>query len=289
MSDDTKRPLSDPSCSEFLPLLGLYADGEFEPGEQSGLEQHLAHCASCSGKVHAERAFKVRLRQVVREADVAALPPSFEARLGRRVSHTRVAHRVSRAMLPLAAAAAALVGFLTLTSTDAFTAVVDESVLRHADQGSVDFASQDAAGLERVLTERIGHSMQVPRFRTTNMAVRGARLVRVNDRPAAQVVYRTAHTQISLLAVPDPQRRLDLDDERLPRPEGRPLHVGRKNGLTVVIWRQNDTVYSMVSELAAPELLRLLHDNTERQQRPERPERIDRFEHPTTPTVPVSF
>jgi len=289
MSDDAKRPPSAPGCGEFQPLLSLYADGEFDPGEQPDLEDHLAHCGECSRKVQAERAFRVRLGQAVRDADAAVLPPHFEARLSRHVSHTRVAHRVVRTMLPLAAVAAALIGFLTLTSTDAFTAVVDESVLRHADQGSVDFASQDADGLERILTERIGHALQVPRFRAANLAVRGARLVRMNDRPAAQVVYRTSHARVSLLAMPDPQRRLDLNDERLPRPDGRPLHVGRKNGLTVVIWRQNDTVYSMVSDLAAPEMLLLLHDSTQRSQRTDRPDRNDQFERAATPTVPVSF
>ncbi|MBN2359988.1 MAG: zf-HC2 domain-containing protein [Deltaproteobacteria bacterium] len=282
MTDDPRRPVTGLTCGEAQPLLGLYADGEFEPGEQPALEDHLAHCAECSRKVHAGRAFRVRLGQAVREADALALPPHFAARLGRRVSHTRVAHRVGRMALPLAAAAA-LVGFLTLTSSDALTAVADESVQRHADQGSVDFASQDAAVLERILTERIGHSLRVPQFGATGMAVRGARLVQLHDRPAAQVVYRTARARISLLAVPDPQRQLDLDDERLPRPEGRPLHVARKNGLTVVIWRQSDTVYSMVSELGAPELVRLLLDNGQR------PPRRERFERPPLPSVPVSF
>jgi len=212
----------------------------------------------------------VRIAGALREADAAAVPPQLERRLRRRIRMTHADHRIRRIAIP-AACAATLVGFLTLTPGDALTSMMDESVKRHTDDVGVDFASQDAGRLERLLSARLGYAMRVPKFHSTRVSLRGARLVRMNNRPAAYLVYGTSRSKISVIAIPDPQRSFDVSDERLPRPEGRPLHFHREAGFNVVVWRQHGTVYTMVSDLHPQEMLRLFFREEPAPRRPKVP------------------
>lgn len=269
---DADRP-RDPralDCARIQPLLLLYVDGELDAADQPVVEAHLAECPACAKQAHFARAFKARLGSALQQADVAATPPQLERRLQRRLRLAHANHRARRLAVP-AACAATLVAFLTLTSGDALTSMMDESVQRHTDDVGVDFASPDAERLERLLSARLGYALRVPTFRSAHVSLRGARLVRMNNRPAAYLVYGTQRSKISVIAVPDPHRRYDLGDERLPRPEGRPLHIHRESGLNVVVWRQGSTVYSMVSDLGPQEMLRLFFQDEAPPQRPALP------------------
>jgi len=271
MSDaETPRGRAANDCAELRPLLLLFVDGELDPVDQPVLEEHMAACPPCARRANFERAFKARLSGALREADAVAAPPGLERRLQRRLRISRVNRSARRYAVP-AACAATLVAFLTLTSGDALTSMMDESVKRHTDDVGVDFASPDAARLERLLSARMGHAMHVPKFRSSHVSLRGARLVRMNNRPAAYLVYGTPRSKISVIAIPDPQRRLDISDERLPRPDGRPLHIHRESGFNVVVWRQGGTVYTMVSDLVPQEMLRLFFQDEPAPRRPSAP------------------
>src|SRR4051812_23229801 len=40
-----------PACQSFIPKLSAFIDGELDPADRQQVEQHLAHCKDCVGRV----------------------------------------------------------------------------------------------------------------------------------------------------------------------------------------------------------------------------------------------
>jgi hypothetical protein len=76
----------------------------------------------------------------------------------------------------------------------------------------------------------------------------GARLSHIQDHPAAYVRYESPRGHMGLFILDDPQRRYGE--------VGRPMQVGaatvrviNARGFNVAVWRRNEIVYSLVSDL----------------------------------------
>lgn len=276
---DSNTQYKEVECHDLRPLLPLYVDGELDQQDQAVIEQHLAQCESCAKNVHFDRSLKAKIKNAIVECDQIALPPSLKSKLRRQASQARAGQQLKRYGIPAACAAAAAVLFTVATSS-AFAPLVKESVQRHTDNVRVDYASQDAARIERVLSQRLGHAVEVPKFRNNRISLRGARMVRMNNRPAAYLVYGTPRSKISVIALPDPQHKLEIRDQRLPKPEGRPLHFDHNSGYNVVVWRQQNMVYSMVSDMHHREIIKLFFDDSKKRQP---------VSNPAVQAVPVSF
>lgn len=260
MSDLHDPNAVDFDCLELGALLPLYVDGEFQDGERSAIEQHLAVCASCSRQVHALRAFKNSVARAVLDRDAMQVPAGLNQRIRRRTQRARAARSALRLAAP-ASAAAVLIGFFTVATGNAYSPIVAESVQRHMDNARVDYASPSPSRIERALHRHLKSPLRVPIFQSPQVALRGARLVRLQNRPAAYLVYGTARSKISVFAMPDPDDRFAPHDERLaPADSTQPLLVERRNGYNVIVWRQRGTLYSMVSDLDAREVLSLLQN-----------------------------
>ncbi len=112
-------------CSEILPLLGAFDDGELEPHEMQEVARHLAHCAECEKTL----AGYTRLGRLLRDtapvppldgfaqavqSRIERLRPPLGARLGRWLEG--LGERLgSAAGLAVAAAAAAVLAVLVAT------------------------------------------------------------------------------------------------------------------------------------------------------------------------------
>ncbi|MFH1809168.1 MAG: zf-HC2 domain-containing protein [Pseudomonadota bacterium] len=284
MRERDSMPPGGIACHELRPLLAMVVDGEFEHGEQIAIDAHLAACADCAQQVLAQRHFKAQLSTAVRLSDERCTPPDLTRRIQRRARRDRSAHRAVRLAVPLGVTAA-VIALFTVNTTNAVTPIVAESVERHTDNLVMDYASQDPLRIQRLLSRHLSHALEVPIFRSAKVSLRGARVVKMERQSAAYLVYGTPRSKISIIAVPDPQGRYNVDDERLPRPEGRPLLMERRSGFNVVVWRRHGTVYSMVSDLAPREMLGLLANSSE----------DDSIHAPApepgqaVPVVPVSF
>ena len=58
--------------------------------------------------------------------------------------------------------------------------------------------------------------------------------------------------------MPDPQGRYQVDKNGVALAEGRPMLIQQRSGLNVVVWRKRGAVYSMVSNVAGREMIRML-------------------------------
>jgi anti-sigma factor RsiW len=87
-----------------------------------------------------------------------------------------------------------------------------------------------------------------PRFRADGVRLLGARLSHLREWPAAYIRYELPRGQAGLFIVDDPEGRFDAS--------GREVRLGAKvirlvaaRGYNVAVWRDNEIVYSLVSEL----------------------------------------
>jgi hypothetical protein len=85
----------------------------------------------------------------------------------------------------------------------------------------------------------------------------GARAAHLGDRPCAYMRYQAPRGQMGLFVVADSGRRLsDLGEMvRFGPPAVRVLNA---RGYNVAVWRENEMVYSLVSDLEAADLTRLV-------------------------------
>jgi len=68
-------------CREAVRRLWLFLDGDLEPGEAQGVEDHLDRCVTCCGELE----FSRELRKLLAAQRTADLPVDVRDRLGRFV------------------------------------------------------------------------------------------------------------------------------------------------------------------------------------------------------------
>ncbi|MBI3184283.1 MAG: zf-HC2 domain-containing protein [Myxococcales bacterium] len=238
-------------CPELDHFLYPYLDGEFDAGERVELERHLAACAECAKRVHSERLFREAFKE--RAGELAVSPPA-PAHLRAAVQHgLRLEHR--RANL----ARWSKMGFATAASIAvAASAVyfvqrpaerqryVDAAVAGYARKLPMEIQKPSAAELQDWFRGKVAHRVSVPSLR--NAVPAGGRLLNVRDKSAAVIEYDVVTPEgkkpgsVVVFVVEDPSH--DAPFEPLPNAD-----VARSRGYNTVTWRDEDILYTLVSDL----------------------------------------
>ena len=242
-------------CRDLESLLQPYLDGEFERGEASDLEAHLALCAPCRARVDGERQFRARLRA----ASLARPPAAFRKQLEGSLRRERRWVTVRRLVRPeVVAALAACAGFLTYFYGQQFwEPLIKDSVSNHAHNLPLEISGNEQQ-ISRWFAGKVDFRVHLPHLR--HVSVAGARLSHVSDRNAAYVVYEgpKAH-RVSLFVFDDPRAPLELGlaghRERI---NDRDVLLANEHGYNVAMWRDNEIVYSLVSDLDERDIVDLL-------------------------------
>ena len=87
-----------------------------------------------------------------------------------------------------------------------------------------------------------------PRFRATGVHLVGARLANLRELPAAYIRYELPRGQAGLFIVDDPHGRFAAAGREV-RIGPHVLRVVNARGYNVAVWRENEIVYSLVSDL----------------------------------------
>jgi anti-sigma factor (TIGR02949 family) len=274
-----------PQCQSVEPFLDAYVDGEFDAREAAELEAHLGTCHECARLMTAKSDFKavlkraagasahapVSLRDTVRErlADPRALD---ELDVDAQPRPTRSGWRFGPAGIAAAAAIAGAAVWFGLGGLQKpiFHSppgmphpLVEAGVAMHARALPLDFAATDASAVQRWLEGRLEFGVQVPRFQSA-AALQGVRLSQVRARPAAAFAYQLpqqASRRVTLLIVDDPDQPLSGQSTRI---DGRDVFLAHARGYNVASWRQNEIVYSLISDLDEANVLELVKAAQER-------------------------
>lgn len=244
-------------CDELESVLHPYLDGEFETPERLDVEAHLAGCRPCAGTVHEEARFRESLRQSLFGDDAARpAPDGLKARIRLGIQQEVRAHRRRRVLRMSAAAAmiACLGGAAWSLQPDPQRPYVDDAARRHARALPFEIEQSSPEHVEAWFNGKLDHRVPVPEF--PDLAVSGARLANVRDRPAAYITYEDHKTA-------EPRRRVGLfvftdTDGKLTNNQAPSVEVDTSHGYNVAMWRDGEIVYELVSDLDAEDIRRLV-------------------------------
>jgi anti-sigma factor RsiW len=247
-------------CTELQRSIDAYLDGEFDDRERAEAEAHLVACDRCRSSAERQRRVRDAVRAKLREAmgpeagcgkAPAHLRERVEASLSRR---RRPLWRRAFAPIPAATLAACAGAMLVLLSHTGDAALVEEAIRVHHRSLPLEVNGADMAGW---FAGKLDFHPALPHFATDGARVEGARLSNLREWPAAYVRYQLPKGQAGLFIVDDPERRFDAP--------GREVHVGPQvvrvvnaRGYNVAVWREDEIVYSLVSDLDEDALFQLV-------------------------------
>jgi anti-sigma factor RsiW len=258
------RPAMD--CSELARSAEALLDGEFDERERAEAAAHLAGCEPCRRSVHALE----RTRTAVREKLRAALgpaspdgraPAALRARIHQALDRERQPWwRRALAPLPVAAAAACAAGALLVVYTHlGGDPLVDESVSRHTRGLPLEVVTS-AMGPDAIpgwFKGKVDFNARPPDLGRAGLHMVGGRISHIQDRPAAYVRYEQPRGHLGLFIVDDPDRRFGSAG-RAVQMGGSTVRMVNARGYNVAVWRQNEIVYSLVSDLDEQDLERIV-------------------------------
>jgi anti-sigma factor (TIGR02949 family) len=238
------------NCTELHTRLQTYVDGELPVGDTVAADAHTRECPACAALVNAERAFRQLLRRQPREP----VPPEFRRRLVARLQSQTRRRLLQRWLVgpALAAAAAAIIVFLVMSTVRPVPPLISELVDKHIAYAQVDrpaeLPSEDRAAVTAWFRERAGLHVTVPDYSPSGIRLIGARLAEAREHRAAYLLYEKGHTLLSVFMLP-----VDSRDVMAP---GKPLsfrgheYVGyERKGYRTVSWTDGRTMFGLVSML----------------------------------------
>jgi anti-sigma factor RsiW len=254
-------------CAELERSLEPFLDGEFDGADRAEAEAHLAACAACRGKAELRARTRDAVRTRLREAmgpgapagrAPAALRERIEAQLARE---RRPLWRRIVAPVPLSMAAACLAGVLVVLATRGGPDVLlEEAVRKHNRDLPLEVTAAAVGGADAIpgwFQGKLDFRPSPPHFTKNGVKVLGARLSHLREWPAAYIRYELPRGNAGLFIVDDPEQRF--------HPTGREVRMGpavvrvaNARGYNVAVWRQNEIVYSLVSDLDEDDLFGLV-------------------------------
>lgn len=242
-------------CSDRASDVPLFVDGELADTDRSQMEVHLVRCAKCAAAVSFELAFREKVQRSL--GSTVCAPERLESRLRDALRQERlpVARRMAFfrrlwSPMPVAAAGATALGITAWLWVGKPTDdVVREIVARHSRRLPLEIQSSDPQSLEQWLSDKVDFRVKVPRPAGPYHLL-GARLSHVRDHSAVYVLFGTPQSpsrHASLIVYDDPSGRPPMLGEAR-QIDDQEVYVANSAGYNVAVWRENEVVYSLVSD-----------------------------------------
>ena len=266
MSSDPTEATAAMDCAELTRTLDAYLDRELAPRDEMEAADHLAACEDCRALADAQRRLRVALRARLRAAmgpgsDAGQAPDALRQRLHLALGREKkpFLRRVLSPVSFAALAACATGAVIVLASHSGTDSLVREAVRKHTRDLPLEVTAS-AAGPESVASwfaGKLDFNAAPPHFSGGDVRLVGARLSNIQDHPAAYVRYDLPRGHLGLFIVEDADRRFGE--------VGRAVQIGpssvrliNERGFNVAVWRRNEIVYSLVSDLDENDLARLV-------------------------------
>lgn len=254
------------TCGEVERLVDPSLDGEFDGTDQAELERHLEACPSCRAlaeqRGRTRAALRATLRRTMGEGTRAGTAPAaLRERVAAALDRSRAPlWRRALAPVPLATLAAAAAGVLVVLASHGGTdSLVEEAVMKHARDLPLELSAATVGpdAIPAALAHVLEFNPRPPRFEAEGVRLVGARAAHLGDRPCAYIRYQAPRGQMGLFIVAESRGRLSGlgDMVGFASPAVRVLNA---RGYNVAVWRENEMVYSLVSDLDATDLTKLV-------------------------------
>lgn len=254
------------TCGEVERLVDPWLDGELDGRDQAEVLRHYEACPPCRALAERRGRERALLRAKLREAmgpgtPAGTAPEALRERLQAALDRPqRPLWRRALAPVPLATLAAAAAGVLMVLATHAGTDPwVEEAVVKHARDLPLELSAATLApdAIPAALAHVLEFNPRPPRFEGQGVRLMGARAAHLGDRPCAYMRYQAPRGQMGLFIVADRGSRFANLSEMV-RPGSASVRVLNARGYNVAVWRDHEMVYSLVSDLDAGDLARLV-------------------------------
>ncbi len=247
-------------CRELERSVDAYLDGEFDERERAEAEAHVAGCARCRQLVLVQGRLRGALRARLREAMGARAPAQLRARVEASLARRRSPWLRLLSPVPLSAVAACAAGVLVvLTLRGGDSALMEEAIRKHHRGLPLEVTASmvGEASIPGWFKGKLDFRPSLPHFSGPDVHVEGARLSNIREFPAAYVRYQLPQGQAGLFIVDDPQNRFEATGREV-KVGPRVVRVANGAGYNVAVWRQNEIVYSLVTNLDEAQLFALV-------------------------------
>jgi anti-sigma factor RsiW len=249
------------SCEEVRTHLRDFVKRRLDPALRGGVAAHLEGCASCARAERTEHALDELLEQrLPRFAAPATLQRRLGLLLGRPQPARAAPRRWTRALAPAMAAALALgLGGLLLqrgASRSGDASLTSELVNDHlrvlASQHPIEIESGGGHQVKPWFEGKLDFAPVVPAPEGGELTLRGGSIGYVFDRKAAVLVYGLRLHVVTLLVF----RADGLDGSAAGDRGLGPARLGERSarGFNVVLWRNGELAYALVSDVNPAEL-----------------------------------
>ena len=249
-------------CSQTRAAFRARARGTLKPEETRALDEHLAGCDACRGEDAADRALSDALE---RRLPKRKAPPSLHASLRARwggppaVRKTGFARATAVFGAMAAGAAVALVAIFAMHMRDAEHAMVAEAVNDHLrvlySQHPLEVESGGIHQVKPWFEGKVDFAPVTGFAGDDEFPLQGGLVAYFVDRKAAAYVFKRRLHVISLFVFPSEGFRWPAVELT---PIG-PLHgsLETTRGFHVLLWRERDLGYALVSDVDEHDLLAL--------------------------------
>jgi anti-sigma factor RsiW len=232
-------------CADADTFIHAYVDGELAGVDRDSYERHLLECDSCSHSCRLQGRFKAAVRGHLarpplpaglrlRIEDALALAPAIRRRF--------IWHTYPR-LVPAAAAAVVLVAVLGAARSHRSPLVLEQALRAYHAAMPMDVVDSNCASIVNWFRGKVDFTVPCPR---NARALQGGRLVNVQDRFGAYLVYQTASGHRMTLTV------FSAEDEPLDGPRRRVLvdrdvYFGSGRGASTAAYRDRDGLVHVVT------------------------------------------
>lgn len=194
------------NCNETTALLAAYGDGELDPMQSAGVEQHLLGCGACAERRDQQVALSARIKH---EVPYFPAPPSMRSRADAAIARSVTPSRVPRARDSdrgrwrwlsagvVAGSMATVLAWVTGTAvldwrdrSDLANEAVADHVRATLANHLTDVATSDRHTVKPWLSARLDYSPPVQDLSTEGFPLTGGRVDYLDKRPVATLVYR---------------------------------------------------------------------------------------------------
>jgi len=186
---------------EWREKIGLYVDGELEPGAEQAIVGHLQNCADCSSAVLEQQALKKAVRVAGKRFTA---PPELYASVQRQMRPRKsTVPWLNWSALAASAVLLAVVAFAWLSRPSASSATVAQLIDQHvamlASANPVDVISSDRHTVKPWYQGKLPFTFNPPELaKDSPFTLIGGKLTYAQHSPGAELVYQVRQHKISV-------------------------------------------------------------------------------------------
>jgi len=237
------------NCRELETLLHPYLDGELTPAQRADVDKHLEGCAGCSAQLKDLRALHAALQAPeLRHGASDTLRQRLGKALQQETTPKSSPHWGRWAVAAAVTVVAVSLGWHFMPLGDEDDAMVDAAVAQQQQAISrkhiTDFNSTSPSLIENWLSHQLPFTPPVQDLAAQGYALVGVRVDKVEDQPAAAIVYRHGESYVTVFVC------------QAEKPGDKDLDQDTQDDYHVVYWTHGNFSFWSVSQLDATELKR---------------------------------